>query len=44
MEVLVHGMARGFGAWIGRLVDEHGVHGHNVWTDETLDIVQHLTQ
>ena len=28
--------------WIGRFVDEHRMHGHNVSADDALDIIQHL--
>lgn len=42
VEVLVHGVAGGEGAWVGGLVDEHGVHGHDVRAREALHIVQDL--
>ena len=41
---LVHWVSRGQGSCVWRFVDEHGVHGHNVWSSEALDIVQHLRQ
>ena len=40
----MHGVSRGLGASVWRFVDEHGVHGHDVGTSDTLHIVQHLRQ
>lgn len=42
VEVLVHGVAGGASAWVRGLVDEHGVHGHDVGPREALDVVQNL--
>lgn len=38
----MHGVAGGAGAWVWGLVDEHGVHGHDVWAGEALHIIQDL--
>lgn len=44
VKVLMHGVSRGSGAGVRRLVDEHRVHGHDVGPREALNIVKDLRQ
>ena len=38
----MHWVSGGLGAGVRWFVDEHGVHGHDVWACETLDVAQQL--
>ena len=44
MQVLVQWVSGGLGAWIRRLVYQHGVHDCYVLSDDALHIVQYLRQ
>ena len=41
---LVHGVSGSLEPRIWRFIDEHGMHGHDVWAYKTLHIVQNLWQ
>lgn len=42
VQVLVEGVARGHRPRIGWFVNQHGVHGHDIWTREALHVVDQL--